>query len=141
MEDIDISTLQPGDTVHFRFGGCAVVDRAGSDYADSRCCYISLEGYETEKLKLWYSRNGFYFYRASPFDIIRIERAPFDWDTVKQGMAFKNGAGKVYIYIAPNIHVTKDMYPHLFWSELDFKYVDAIFPSALTRAPEYDREV
>ena len=138
MEDIDISTLNKGDTVHFRCGGCAVVDRAGSNYTDSRYCYLSFEGYDYPDLS--YNKNGQY-YGNPPIDIIRIDRAGFDWSTVKQGMAFKNGAGKVYIYIAPNIHVTKNMYPHLFWSELDFKYADAILPSALTRAPEYDREV
>ena len=140
MEDIDISTLQKGDTVHFRCGGSAVVDSAGSSYTDSRYCYLSFEGYDYPDIG--YNKSGQYGDSENhPIDIIRINRAAFDWDTVKQGMAFKNGAGKVYIYIAPNILATKDMYPHLFWSELDFKYVDAIFPSALTRAPEYDREV
>ena len=92
---IDLSKLQAGETVHFRCGGQAVVNRMYLNEGNTveikfsavdRWMHLGIEGYwNTSKDK-------------HPFDIIRIEPKPFDWKDVKPGMCFTNSIDKSFVW-------------------------------------------
>lgn len=96
----DLSKLKPGDTVHFRCGGSAVVgDISGLNDGDFYLWFVGFKGLNAQTF-----RNDGTFYgqpKQTPFDIIRIESA-FRWEDVRPGSAFQ--------YEDPHDSETKDAY-------------------------------
>lgn len=141
---IDLSTLKPGDTVHFRCGGKAVVDfccQQKSDNGTERDSWgIYYKGDEKRHRKTFNKTDGSSEY-AQPFDIIRVESA-FRWEDVKPGMAFAHINGeRLFWYIGPSmvhnsVHIFADKKPVFCKENLTF-----LPEFDLTRAPEHDIEV
>ncbi len=140
---IDLTKLQPGDTVKFRCGGSAKFNMGidGKLFFDE-CCYGN-------GIKYW--ANGLLGRRDGhrpttnekhPFDIIEIVRKPFDWATAKPGMAFAAYGLYLYLYCGEIVHYVG---PALGNSEMvvtasgnkdtTLKYT---LKRALTRHPEKD---
>jgi hypothetical protein len=141
MSAVDLSKARKGDTVHFRCGGSAVLlsfRTGGGEYA----C-IEFQDYQdgawSYKINgLWGCSNSDY-----PFDIIAIEPAPFDWSTVKPGMAFKHALTDkaIHHFIGKSLWrdtcvVTAKKSEGVACPECSHQ--DTAF---LTRAPEHDIEV
>lgn len=84
IQPVDLTKVTVGQIAHFRCGGKARITKI--DESMPTRAFIFDEG------DIFWSmpRNGVISVAAtpSPFDIIRIEDPPFDWDNVKQGMAF-----------------------------------------------------
>lgn len=106
---VDLSKLKPGDTVHFRCGGKAVVLFIRLKDPEQSYKYgVILKNSSNERLpENILPPVGFYQIGGTlrgtnvedPLDIIRIEPA-FRWEDVKPGMAFvydKTAAGGIYL--------------------------------------------
>ncbi len=141
---VNVSQSKKGDSVIFRCGGRAEI----AEKVDING--LKLVGYAAPILDGYFSPNHWYndgkFSRegSHPLDIIAIEPAPFDWATVKPGMAFDKPqrAGTLW-YIGPdpvdeNYAVFGTYRPTGggFWGDLTFyKKI------SLARAPEKDVKV
>lgn len=132
---IDTTKIKVRDTVYFRCGGKAVVkeknDKRGFVFGDY-------------KYYIHYSGDGSYLSCVCPhpMDIIRVEPAPFDWDTVKQGMAFKDIKGCVWIFECWRSRKNLLCKKTCILTKLEFYNETANNqPRHLYRAPEHDIEV
>lgn len=68
MTKINLSTLKPGDIVHFRCGGKAKV--ISSAYYDDESIWVTMDGYKT-----FYNVDGAYTDCVKgPFDIVKITK-------------------------------------------------------------------
>lgn len=133
---VDLRTLEKGDTVHFRGTFktevyCKVENNDGTiGLGLGNCPYFT--GYHTDG-----SLNGSEDF-VSPFDIIRIEKAPFDWITAKQGMAFKYKDSSLLYFVAhafeseDRVVMARDSHCSAIWTPLK---------ENLTPAPEHDLDI
>jgi len=133
---VDLSKLEIGQTVKFRCGGEAVVERT-ENHANVTWFTIWFEGYIGDDSRISRSRSGLVFGKARhPFDIIEITPNLFDWKYAKRGMAFRY-LGKIVYYVAPHLNIN-------LWSVFetpgDSRCYNGIAHSVLTRVPEYDKE-
>lgn len=142
----DLSTLKPGDTVHFRCGGSAVVDFCCQQKSYNDTEYdswgIYYKGDEKRHRKTFNKTDGSSEY-AQPFDIIRIESA-FRWEDVKPGMAFILPDGSVGWWIGRGLNAGGSSYGHaevLQTKRPSSIAFDLYVRESLTRAPEHDIEV
>ncbi len=94
---IDLSKLNPGDTVGHRNGGESVV--GGPIVEDGEWFCFSLGGHRED-----YYQEGAYYSGSNPapFDIISITPKQFNWDDVRPGMAFIYDGAQIAIYIGKN---------------------------------------
>ena len=101
MSEVDLSKAKKGDKVKFRCGGEAVIKAA---YKNNEFEYgFSFEG--DDGTPTLYHRNANPDGKGigpHPFQIIAIEPAPFDWSTVKAGMAFREGGHMKNYYVGPH---------------------------------------
>jgi len=130
---VDLSKAQKGDKVKFRCGGEAVID--GHYPNDCDIFTLDIMG----NLFDFYDNGGFYKKKQTPFDIISIEPAPFDWSTVKNGMGFEDiVAGAIFIYIGPSMINEETLVVQDITAAKCIRYIDR---RGLFRAPEHDIEV
>ena len=142
---IDLSKAKPGDTVHFRCGGSAVIAYVATDNSMMRPLRINFAGYMGE---CEYNSDGVNKKFHQLLDVIRIEQRPFDWKDVKPGMAFKEKyKGAIWLYSGPSIIKDNDGNYFLHHNGANFQgktnlseYQWISFPN-MTRAPEHDIEV
>jgi hypothetical protein len=134
---VDLRTLENGDTVHFRGTFktevyCKVENNDGTiGLGLGNCPYFT--GYHTDG-----SLNGSEDF-VSPFDIIRIEKAPFDWSTAKQGMAFNhNSNGTLFYFVAHDF--SNEVYA-VMTEDSSCAYFRGYKKKNLTRAPEHDLDI
>lgn len=142
MSKVDLSKAKKGDKVKFRCGGEAVIKAA---YKNNEFEYgFSFEG--DDGTPTLYHRNANPDGKGigpHPFQIIAIEPAPFDWSTVKAGMAFMPSNGSVhgpvyYVGISINENSLGVCNPIFEWKD------GPIFSSHrdnYMRTPEHDIEV
>lgn len=131
---IDLSTLKKGDTVKLRGGGEL---RAKKDsLLSGNSCELSFHGYDATFY--FFNDGSFSGMNDTPFDIIEIIPAAFDWDDVEQGMAFMNDCGDVYYYVADDF--CNRGYVVISDDERCFNF-HCVAKIALTRAPEHDMEL
>lgn len=132
---VDLSKAVKGSKVKFRAGGEAIIEKVSSqltvtfkeDYSDGYARYATSSGLVT---------NGL----MHPFDIIEVIPPEFDWSTVKAGMAFYSGNGRLCIYQGPYVSKNgKQEGLNVFWfedgNEFDWQGTN------MKRAPEHDIEV
>lgn len=96
---VDLTKLKAGDTVEFRCGGKAVVEKCVMFPDIENVVNITFKGDPTCR---GYHQHGDYHYpRKSVIDIINIIPKPFDWKDVKPGMAFtqKCGSSRKIVWI------------------------------------------
>lgn len=122
---IDLKTLEIGDTVHFKCGGSAKVNKLNW-YTEH--CDICFNGERSHYAV--YSLEG--LSAVEPFSIIRIEKPAFDWSTVKWGMGFIYGLSMKLIFIG------RSPDSDLVYCLNDNNFVAAYHPNSLTRAPAFD---
>ena len=138
--EVDLSTLEEGQTVKFRCGGEAVVETVDKTISISDGIYhLHFEGYGFDG----FYKNGEHEISTepSPFDIIEIIPKPFDWKDVKPGMAFLDNNKKPVWYVGPAWGVeklvviceTREQY-----SSDDIKFNEKYY---MVRIPEHDIKV
>ena len=136
---IDLSTLKKGDTVKIRCGGEAVVSEIHISHTGNFNITVNDSCYSLS----WY-KDGTKILNMDWLDIIEIIPAPFDWDTVEQGMAFEYKGdisdGIVY-YIGK--HLTDNSRVVIYCRHANnFETIyDGVSIKNLTRAPEHDMEL
>jgi hypothetical protein len=127
-----------GCTVKFRCGGEAVINDWADNKGNSDTSRIFLDGYDDEEYLIYYNTGKYFEDENNPFDIIEVIPPEFDWNTVKQGMAFIDKAGDIFYY-----HIT--MWGAVDWvicaEEKDGSGSVDCLKKHLTRAPEHDIEV
>ena len=137
---IDLSTLKKGDKVKFRCGGEVVVE----DIRDEKSAIVYILASNTSEY-MGYFTNGFYFYdRTTPFDIIEIIPAPFDWNTIEHGMAFNYkgvAADGIVYYIGQHLTDKSRVVVECRYTNGLHTIYDGVAIKNLTRAPENDIEV
>lgn len=134
---IDLTKLKVGDTVKFRCGGQSIANMVEkSTVSDS--FFI---GFYDNSSGVSYNKAGDYTVCESPFDIIEVIPlvVPFDWSTVKRGMAFKlsGSVNDIYHYLTDTLNVNSS------FKVFEDKYsmltsVTTFHISNMIRAPEYD---
>lgn len=102
---------------------------------------ISFKGFTT--IFAYYKNGRFDDSEKTPFDIIEIIPAPFDWSTVKAGDAFIDEEGKICWYAYPFHKLPEHV---IIYTDRNIKYGEACRPRSnfkenLTRAPEHDMEL
>lgn len=118
-----------GCTVKFRCGGEAVVEKANGNEIKFEGCSIA---------NVWDGCSSYYSGEKTPFDIIEVIPPVFDWDTVEQGMAFKDNYGNTCYYVGDDFSCNT----HVIVSNNDnCTDLDCVLKKTLTRAPERDIEV
>lgn len=104
---MDLNYIQADDFVYFRCGGTRVrVSSISKDVEQKKfmiCLVDKIDGVNVNYCQS-YHRNGCANTKSSdvcltPFDIVRFDVAPFNWSTVKAGMAFKNNIYSPIYYI------------------------------------------
>lgn len=98
MTEINLKTLNKGDTIVLRCGGEIVVE--GIPDNAPNVCSVRINGGH-----LSFYMNGRYAAHdiKHSFDVVEIKPARFDWSTVRPGMAFKVPNGTVVYYVGPDI--------------------------------------
>tara|TARA_R110000851_G_C12907756_1_gene548909 strand:- start:354 stop:779 length:426 start_codon:yes stop_codon:yes gene_type:complete len=109
-----LSNLKKGDIVKYRSGGESVVDSIKGGTI-GKAVDVFFDGL---KHSVCYHLSGNYFYDEKlPFDIIEVIPAPFDWSTVKNGMAFQTyGKSDTFVYIGLNasgLHLFENVCCHV----------------------------
>jgi len=141
---IDFSKMNEGDTVKFKSGGEVIIRRILGKKQYHGSYILTFEGCAQN---FEYRPNGTIIFSAadnSPFDIVEIIPKPFDWDTLKNGMAFEYITGAdpepksgLYYYIAPCLN-----YKNNHWFSSEHKQRTArtwsLPASYLKRMPEHD---
>lgn len=84
---IDLREAKRGDTVHFRAGGTAVIDRIIYHGGNSDVLQVLFEG-ECSQPSNWFVDGKWGYHGIHPIDIVKVVDGPFDWDTVEPGMHF-----------------------------------------------------
>lgn len=139
---VDLSKAKAGDTVHFRCGGSATIKQPiDGDFLwfDGDC---QRRAYKTN------GQHSMMVAWESPFDIIRIEPAPFDWKDVKPGMCFTvnkvahgcSDGVKVW-YIGPDISFNGFVIVTLKPSSVQLYNVLLFEKEFLDRTPALDHQV
>lgn len=91
---VDLSTLEEGDAVHLK----VCVDHVDDDSALLNFGDVTSGLYRTRVSKEWLSAR-----------VTEIEKKPFDWSTVKPGMAFVDHDGQI-VWIVGRLFDTEDGY-------------------------------
>lgn len=117
----DLSKAKAGDKVKFRCGGEAVILYAEPSMKYDNALHLRFDGsnhginYNVGG-ELYSAHNGL-VQPSAIFNIIAIEPAPFDWATVKPGMAFMYGDDTtIWIYVG---HAPDDDNDMIFRSKND----------------------
>lgn len=125
--ELDMSSLKPGDIIHFRCGSSCEVERISPTPHYDYGFEIKLLGYGGI---IVYSKNGMLNAEAiGPFDIVRIEKAPVDWSNLKHRDRFAWGHTFVF-YIGLSVK-----YPDCVVCENIDGEIITIHKSDLTAAP------
>ena len=103
---IDFSKTNEGDKVKFKSGGEAIVEAIMGKKKYHGTYELRFQGYDGDFKYSPNGKTGAIPSGLSPFDIVEIIEKPFDWNTVKNGMAFEyiidgNPEPGLYYYIAP----------------------------------------
>ncbi|MBN8901374.1 MAG: hypothetical protein J0H19_25410 [Rhodospirillales bacterium] len=131
---VDLKEAQKCDKVKFRIGGAGVIHSKKSGRGLVEFTFVGCE-----EFSMIYYYDGRYSSGGNhPWDIIALEPAPFDWNTVRPGMAFNHCLGNGIHYIGPSFVGLEYCYGREFGHELKSGHFDKAF---LTRAPEHDIEV
>jgi len=136
---IDLNKVKEGDAVKFRCGGEAVVREINKPGSNSYV--VRFNDYEDYASSL-FQPNGVKHNRSiftTPFDIIEIIPAPFDWADVKAGMAFENEAGEIYYFRC--LDFESDTFVIASTHNIKASSVSFCCKSGITRSPEHDIEV
>ncbi len=126
---VDLLKAKIGDIAHFKCGGSAkIIKVAPTMMAFNLTSVDSIE---------WWSHE-FLSQVSSPFEITRIEVPPFDWTTVKPGMAFHSD-GELYIFIGNQMLISNgNDLCGIFQSTSCTSNIRNIHRNHVIRAPEHD---
>jgi hypothetical protein len=125
-----LKAIKVGDIVKLRCDGECIIDSLSEIYI--HCGPVA-----------WtIRRNGKYgIERDCPFDIIDVIPAPFDWDTVKQGMGFKcktHGYYHRFVAFSEEGVCGEKRYAIMYSLVHDELFRYSSYKDVFTRAPEYD---
>lgn len=137
---VDLSKARAGDTVKFRCGGMAVIDKVETEHDDVTDETSYLLWFVNDCGRRSYAEDGVYAPEStSILDITEVIPAPeaFDWDTARWGQAFlDSGSGKI-VYFVGNEPLGSNVvmyFPHM---PMNHK-CNVLHKTDLTRAPEHD---
>ena len=116
---VDLKNAREGQIAYFICGGSAKIIKTEG-------VAMQFEGGVGE----WWSHQ-FLSSRSSPFSIVRLEDAPFEWKHIKPGMAFKYRDQTVYYCFSDNRGTR-------YYSMESFSCPQIIYPDIGDRVPQYD---